>query len=121
MEFLLVSRNSDPEQFVLPGGMVDDRETLPKAAKRECLEEAGAKVRILGPLVRYDHFTARGAIKPTMAYLASAESITPSPEDRDVIWAPHDELTQGLYDVPYAILDVLDYAAQCLRKDAAAA
>lgn len=121
IEFLLVSRNSDPDQFILPGGMVDSRESLPKAAKRECLEESGAKVRILGPLVRYDHFSVRGVTKPTMAYLASAESVQPSPEGRDVIWAPHDELSEDLYDVPYAVLDVLDYAAQCLREDVAVA
>ena len=121
VEFLLVSRNSDPDQFVLPGGMVEARETLPKAARRECLEESGAKVRVLGPLVRYDHYTTRGTTKPTMAYLAEVHSIIPSPEERDVIWAPYDELAEGLYDVPYAILEVLDYAAQCLGKGTAAA
>jgi 8-oxo-dGTP pyrophosphatase MutT (NUDIX family) len=121
VEFLLVSRNSDRDQFVLPAGRVEYRESQVRTARRECLEESGAKVRILGPLVRYNHYTPRGNAKPTMAYLASAVSVTPSPEGRDVIWAPHDELAEGLYDVPYAILEVLDYAAQCLHKDAAAA
>ncbi len=120
VEFLLVSRKSDPDQFVLPGGHVDYGETLAKAAKRECLEEAGAAVRILGPLVRFEHFNARGISKLTMAYLAEAESVQPSPEGRDVVWARHDDLMEGDYDVPYATLDVLDFAAQCLRQDIAA-
>ncbi len=121
VEFLLVSRNSDPDQFVLPGGHIDAGESLPKAAKRECMEEAGAKVRLLGPLVCYEHYTARGNAKPTMTYLAEAVTLSPSPEGREVVWVRHDELAKGTYDVPYATLDVLDYAAQCLRKKLAAA
>lgn len=121
VEFLLVSRNSDPDQYVLPGGRVDPGETLPRTAKRECMEEAGAAVRILGPLIRYDHTNAKGQAKHTMTYLAEAESVVSSPEGRDVIWAGHDELIQGLYDVPYATLDVLDYAARCLHKQVIAA
>jgi len=116
LEFLLVSRKSDPSQYVLPGGHIDSDETLTKAAKRECKEESGAKVQILGPLTRYEHYTSRGNAKPTMTYLAEAESVEPSPEGRDVVWARHDALIKGRYDVPYATLDVLDYAAQRLRK-----
>lgn len=121
VEFLLVSRNSDSEQLVLPAGRVELRETLPDAAIRECLEEAGAKVQLLGPLVQFDHYTARGVAKPTMVYLASADAFIPSPEGREVTWARHRDLAEGVYDVPYAILDVLDYAAQCLPLDISAA
>lgn len=121
IEFLLVSRNSDPDQFVLPAGRVEAGESLPDAARRECMEESGATVRMLGPLVRYDHYTTRGTARPTMAYLASARSVSRSPEGRDVVWARHSDLAEGVYDVPYAILEVLDYAAQCLRVDHAAA
>jgi len=116
LEFLLVSRKSNPEQFVLPGGHIDDDETLTRAARRECLEEAGVEAHVLGPLIRYEHHTARGNAKPTMTFLAEAESISESSEGREVIWARHDDLVAGLLDVPYATLDVLDYAAQCLRK-----
>jgi 8-oxo-dGTP pyrophosphatase MutT (NUDIX family) len=121
VEFLLVSRNSNPDQFVLPGGRVEVGESPPVTAMRECMEESGANVRLLGPLVRYDHYTTRGVARPTMAYLASAHSVTRSPEGRDVIWARHTDLIEGVYDVPYAVLDVLDYAAQCLAIDHAAA
>jgi 8-oxo-dGTP diphosphatase len=121
VEFLLVSRNSNPDQFVLPGGRVESGESLPDTAVRECMEESGANVRLLGPLVRYDHYTTRGVARPTMAYLASAQSVTRSPEGRDVIWARHCDLAEGVYDVPYAVLEVLDYAAQCLPIDHAAA
>jgi 8-oxo-dGTP diphosphatase len=117
---MLVSRNSNPDQFVLPGGRVESGETLPDTAERECLEESGVSIRMLGPLVRYDHYTTRGSARPTMAYLAGARSIEPSPEGRDVIWARHRDLMDGMYDVPYAILDVLDYAAQCLSRHVAA-
>ncbi len=121
VEFLLVSRNSDREQFVLPGGRVEAGESLPDTALRECLEESGANVDLLGPLVRYDHHTTRGVARPTMAYLASARSVSRSPEGRDVIWARHADLAEGVYDVPCAVLEVLDYAAQCLRINHAAA
>lgn len=116
IEFLLVSRNSDPDQFVLPGGHIDADESLTKAAKRECLEEAGAKVHLHGPLMRYEHYTARGNAKLTMTYLAEVVSMLPSPEGREVVWAGYEELSEGIYDVPYATLDVLEAAARCLRK-----
>ena len=45
---LLAIRNIDPEGdwYVLPGGGQQFGETLPAALSRECLEEAGVRVRI---------------------------------------------------------------------------
>ncbi len=120
IEFLLVSRRSDPDQFVLPAGHAGTGESLREAAARECLEEAGVTVQVFGPLVRYTHTTARGHTKPTMAFLGEAIDAIPSPEGREVIWARLKQIRSGEVDVPMSIADVLEYALQCLQQAKAA-
>ncbi len=121
VEFLLVSRNSNPDQFVLPGGRTDPGESLRKAAQRECLEESGVEARIEGTLMEFDHFNSRGGVKPTRVYLARARREMPSPEGRDVLWVRYADLQGCVYDVPNPTLEVLDWAAQCLDADRVAA
>jgi len=121
VEFLLVSRSSDRDQFVLPGGRAERGESLRKAAQRECLEESGVEARIEGALTEFDHFNSRGGIKPTRVYLAGVRREMPSPEGRDVVWVRYADLVNCVYDVPNPTLEVLDYAAQCLDADRVAA
>jgi len=120
IEFLLVSRRCDPDQFVLPAGHAKVGEQLRMAAARECLEEAGVTVQIFGPLARYTHVTGRGHTKPTMAFLAEAIDEAPSPEGREVVWARLKQIRTGEVDVPVGIADVLEYALACLQQDKAA-
>ena len=121
LEFLLVSRSSDRSQFVLPGGKLDTKESLRAAARRECLEESGVKVRLEGTLAQFDHLSSRGSIKPTRVFLGQVNKQLPSPEGREVIWARYEDLDSYPYDVPEPTLEVLDYAAECLNEISAAA
>lgn len=114
VEFLLVSRNSDPDQFVLPGGRVEAGESFKEAALRECVEESGVKAQLEGRLVQFDHRNKRGVVKPTRVYLACLSKQRPSPEGREVVWARYEDLHRYVYDVPGPTLEVLEYAAQCL-------
>jgi len=43
---VLIERKNPPEGWALPGGFVDEGETLEEAAVREALEETGLKVRL---------------------------------------------------------------------------
>lgn len=43
VELLLVSGRTNPNQFVLPGGGIEESETAENAALREVLEEAGIR------------------------------------------------------------------------------
>lgn len=54
--FLLVLRGAEPEsgRWCVPGGRVEEGESLQEAAAREALEETGLVVRVLGELGSFD-------------------------------------------------------------------
>ncbi len=63
-QVLLVRRANDPERgkWTLPAGFVDAGEDPARAAERECLEETGLQVRVIGLVdVLYGQEHSRGA------------------------------------------------------------
>ncbi len=120
-EFLLVSRNSDRNQFVLPGGHIHPGETPQQAAQRECYEESGVHIDVQSHLSQYNHIKRRGNVKPTRVYLATPISITPSPEGRDTHWVRIKDILQGNRNTPTYVLDLLKRANNRLPKPARAA
>jgi 8-oxo-dGTP diphosphatase len=82
-KILLVRRAYDPEQgkWSLPAGFVDGAEDPRLAAARECLEETGLRVRILGLFdVTYGQEHPRGA-SIVILYRAAVEAGTLTPGD----------------------------------------
>ena len=49
----VIKRNHDPMMLEIVAGMIDEGETPSDAAKRECLEETGQKVKTLTPIHSY--------------------------------------------------------------------
>ena len=120
LEFLIISRSSDPKQYVLPGGHIETGENPRATAKRECFEEAGVRVQLHAPLTRYNHTKRSGVAKPTMVYLATAVSQKPSPEGRDARWVRIKDIRKGRCNVLDQIRDVLQHAHAHLATGAAA-
>ncbi len=121
VEFLLVSRSSNPDQFVLPGGHIDPGETPQQAAQRECYEESGVDILVHAHLSHYNHIKRRGNVKPTRVYLATPISIAPSPEGRDTRWVRIKDLLASPHNTPTYVLDLLKRANKHLPKPARAA
>ncbi len=118
VEFLLVSRNSDPDQFVLPGGHIDPGESPKQAAQRECYEESGVDIDLITTLSNYNHIKRRGTVYPTRVYLATPTAIDPSPEARDTRWVRIKDILAGHHNTPSYVLDLLKKANKQLNKPA---
>ena len=78
-QILLLHRSlaaRDPGVWDLPGGLVEEGETLTRAARREVREETGLEVR-LGPMVHVELFgsmSRHGKIRPTVGVFFRGEA-----------------------------------------------
>lgn len=70
---VLVKRGNPPYGYALPGGFVEEGETVEHAAVREALEETGLRVRLSGLLGIYSD-PARDPRRHTMSTVFTAEA-----------------------------------------------
>jgi acetyl-CoA carboxylase carboxyl transferase subunit beta len=112
--FLLVLRAEQPQagRWTVPGGKVQDGETLAEAAAREVLEETGVTVRVGEELGTLDLSTANGDVFEIHDFAAEylIGQIAARDDAADVRWFTPEELpalslTQGLlgYLIRYGV------------------
>lgn len=89
-----VSRKDDPTDFGLPGGKVEENETLKEAAIREALEETGLMVSNL-QLVFAQKDDGQGF--STFTFSCDYDGEIDSDEDGVVAWVTPERLFEGSF------------------------
>lgn len=119
-EVLLVKRGNDPfaGMWALPGGFVEENESLETAARRELLEESG-----LDPLGDFDQVGAYGdpgrdprgwtvsvVFQTTLGYDESGV-VAGGSDAADAAWHPVGDLPRLAFDHDLLVADALGHAA----------
>ncbi len=110
---LLIKRATEPYKgmLALPGGRLEDGETLEQCAVREAEEETGLKVRPTSLVGIYSDpkRDPRGTV--AAAYLCDAVGGVERPgfDTTDVLWYPYDNIMDGVlaFDHKRILLDAL--------------
>ena len=99
---ILLIRRTDNDNWAVPGGAIDLRESLAQAAVRETLEESGIKSAITGIVGIYSDpkhvilYTSNGEARQEFSIVLTGTPLsgepTPSSESSDVRWVPPSEL-----------------------------
>lgn len=123
LKVLLIRRAQDPfaGRWALPGGFVDEGETLEEAARRELMEETGVTVKTLEQLHAFGNpgRDPRGWVV-AVAHITriDPDSIEPNAADdaAEVGWHPLSRLPSLAFDHA----DILAHARRWLKKNAPA-
>src|SRR4051794_19715152 len=101
---VLVIHRADNDNWAVPGGAMDLRESLPQCAAREAKEETGIDCEITGLVGIYTDpthvalYTSNGEARQEFCVLVAARPIggtpTPSEESREVLWVSREKLAE---------------------------
>jgi 8-oxo-dGTP diphosphatase len=119
-DVLLVNRGEEPfaGKWALPGGFVEDGETLESAARRELLEETG-----LDPTGEFEQVATYGdpgrdprGWTVTVVYMAAlgydeTGAVTGGSDAAEAAWHPVDDLPHLAFDHDRILADALSHAA----------
>lgn len=110
-KILLVKRGSEPfkGKYALPGGFLEDHETLSEAAERELKEETGIEVKDLERIGIYDDpgRDPRGRVV-SVAFMGRTEQEPKAGSDaEEVKWFHKDDLPDLAFDHNIIVGDAL--------------
>ncbi len=113
-EILLIQRRDPPfsQMWALPGGFMEEEETLEEAARRELLEETGIKA---GELIRFDSYDKPGrdprgrTITQVFVMIWKAEMGVPkaNSDASSLQWFDLTELPRLAFDHEFILADVI--------------
>lgn len=121
---IALMRVSKKDYYKLPGGGVDEGETLEAALNRECLEEAGCEAEILQEIGQVDEIRGmHRLIQTSFAYIAKVRGEKKVPElteseaadGFEVVWLSPDEALTKLR----ASSTVHDHSSYIVPRDIA--
>jgi 8-oxo-dGTP diphosphatase len=109
---LLIERRNEPRGWALPGGFVDEGESVEHAAVREALEETSLHVELIEQLLTYSD-PARDPRKHTLSvvFIATAQGTPQAGDDAAGLRAfPLDQLPEPLcFDHGKILADYIRY------------
>lgn len=96
--FLGVSRKDNPNDFGLPGGKLDEDETLAECTKRECMEETGYSVSILDLSDPYVAVDGEYTVSTFRAIMRSCGRVKTNASETGVVqWVTKEQLMNSYF------------------------
>lgn len=112
---LLVNKDDKDDFYKLPGGTVEEEDSLIDACHRETFEENNGKIEIikpLNPMILYKNpQTGEKMVILLIHYLAKLKNkkeIKPIHPIKEVRWLPIDEIKQGKHKIAPNILFLIE-------------
>ena len=103
---LLVNKDNEDDFYKLPGGTVEQGESLIDACLKETKEEVNGEIEIikpLNPMILYKNPQTKKEMTIILihylAKLKNKDEIKPIPPIKEIKWLEIEEIKQGKYDV----------------------